>query len=120
MRIKVCSLVAVVAVAFLVGLATDASPDEGPIAGVIKSVDPSAGVLVVESTTRGRVRQVVIHVRPESKIVRFVRSPDPGKSGFSEQAASLADLKTGWTVSVMARHEGSKEVAEIVRVVHEK
>jgi hypothetical protein len=119
MRAKVHSLVSAMAVVFVLGLAIDAPSDEGPIAGVVKSVDASASTLLVESTVRGRVRQVVIHVRPESKIVRFVRS-DSGKSGFSEQAASLGDLKAGWTVSVKARHEGTKEVAEIIRVVHEK
>jgi hypothetical protein len=120
MRAEVRSVVAGIAVTLLLGLALDASSDEAPIAGVVKSVDNSAGTLLVESTVRGRVRQVVIHVRSESKIVRFTRSTDPGKSGFSEQAASLADLKAGWTVSVKARHEGTKEVAEIIRVVHEK
>lgn len=120
MRAEVRSLLAAVAVAFLLGLALDAAPDEAPIAGLIKSVDTTAGTFVVESTVRGRVRQVVIHVRPESRIVRFIRSTDPGKTGFSEQSASLADLKPGWTVSVKTRHEGANEVAEIVRVVHEK
>ena len=120
MRAEARSLVVAIAVVFLLGLAVDVSSDDAPIAGVIKNVDTGAAILLVESTVRGRVRQVVIHVRPESKIVRFIRSTDPGKSGFSEQAASLADLKTGWTVSVKARHEGTKEVAEIIRVVHEK
>ncbi len=120
MHAKICLLVAAVTVAFQLGIGVDASPDEAPIAGVVKSVDTGAGTFLVESTVRGRVRQVVIHVRPESKIFRFVRATDPGKSGFSEQAASLADLKPGWTVSVKARHEGNNEVAETVRVVHEK
>ena len=118
MRAEIRSLVA--AVAFLLSLAAVASSDEAPIAGVVKSVDTSAGTFLVESTARGRVRQVVIHVKPESKIVRFIRSTDPGKTGFSEQAATLADLKPGSTVSVKTRHEGAKEVAEVVRVVHEK
>ena len=118
MRAEIRSLVA--AVAFLLSLAAVASSDEAPIAGVVKSVDTGASTLLVESYVRGRVRQVVIHVRPESKIVRFTRSADPGKAGFSEQPATLADLKPGWMVSVKARHEGTTEVAEIVRVVHEK
>jgi hypothetical protein len=29
-------------------------------------------------------------------------------------------MKPGWTVSVKTRHEGDKEVAELVNVVHEK
>jgi len=118
MPTKIYLLVA--AVVFQLALGAGVSGDEGPIAGVVKSVDATASTFLIESTIRGRVRQVVIHVRPETKIVRFTRSTDPGKSGFSEQAASLADLKPGWTVSVKARHEGPKEVAEIVRVVHEK
>jgi hypothetical protein len=90
-----------------------------PIAGVVKSVDVAANTFVVESTARGRTRQVTIHVRPASKIVRFQRAAESGQSGFKEQAAMLADLKAGWTVSVRTIHEGDKEIAELVRVVHE-
>ena len=94
--------------------------DTAPIAGTVKNVDTAAGTMLVESAGQGQVRQVVIHLRPESKVVRFVRSAEAGKSGFSEQPVTLADVKPGWTVSVKTRHEGDKEVAEIVRVVHEK
>lgn len=104
----------------MLGCLSVASADEAPIAGVVKSVDTVAGTFLVESTSRGKVRQVVIHMRPQSRIVRFVRSTDPGKSGFSEQPSTLGELKPGWTVSVKAKHEGEKEVAEVVRVVHEK
>jgi len=120
MPVELRSLVAAVAVALVLNLVLDVSADETPIAGVVKSVDTTTGTFLMESTIKGKFRQVAIHVRPESKIVRFTRSTDPGKTGFSEQAASLADLRPGWTVSVKARHEGDKEVAEIVRVVHEK
>jgi hypothetical protein len=120
MRVQFRSIVALLTMALCLGLATLLPADEAPIAGIVKSVDVSAGTFLVESTTRGRVRQVVIHMRPESKLVRFTRSGDAGKAGFSEQPATLADLKAGWTVSVKTKHEGDKEVAELVRVVHEK
>ena len=110
----------IVAAAVLLGLTAAAVADEAPIAGTVKSVDTAAGTMLVESASKGKVRQVVIHMRPESKVVRFVRSADGGKPGFSEQAATLADVKPGWHVSVKTRHEGEKEVAEVVRVVHEK
>jgi hypothetical protein len=96
------------------------SADEAPIAGVVKSVDAAAGTFLVESGSKGKVRHVTIHMRPESKIVRFARSVDATKSGFTEQPVTLAELKPGSTVSVKTRHEGDKEVAEIVRIVHEK
>jgi hypothetical protein len=120
MRVQARSLVGFLGMALVLGLAPSVAADEAPIVGVVKSVDTATGTISVESTTQGTVRQVVIYVRQESKVVRFTRSTDPGKAGFSEQASSLADLKLGWTVSVKARHEGDKEVAEIVRVVHEK
>jgi len=94
--------------------------DDAPIAGVVKSVDVAAGTFLVDSASKGSVRHVVIHMRPESKIVRFTPSTDASKPGFIEQAATLTELKVGWTGSVKARHEGDKEVAEVVRVVHEK
>ena len=94
--------------------------DEVPIAGNVKSVDGAAGTFVVESTAKGKTRQVVIHMRPDSRIIRFVRSADPSKPGFTEQVLMLADLKPGWVVSVKTRHEGEREVAELVRVVHER
>lgn len=34
--------------------------------------------------------------------------------------AALADIEPGWVVSVKTPHERDKEVAEVVRVVHEK
>lgn len=120
MRNQVRFLAAGFAVAFVLALGALASADEGPIAGTVKNVDTAAGTFVVESASKGKVRQVVIHMRPESKIVRFTRSTDATKPGFREQAAMLADLKPGWTVSVKAKHEGDKEIAEVVSVVHEK
>lgn len=121
MRLHVRSLIVAVAVAVLLpAFGTMGSADEAPIAGMVKDVDAASGTLLVESRTKGTVRDVTIHVRPESKIVRFVRSADASKPGFSEQPVALADLRPGSTVSVKTRHEGEKEVAEVVRVVHEK
>ena len=114
------SIVSLLLFAAIVSSATPLRADEAPIAGTVKNVDMATGTLLVESAVRGQVRQVVIHMRPESRVVRFVRSTDAGKSGFTEQAATLGDLKPGWMVSVRTKHEGDKEVAEIVRVVHEK
>ena len=97
-----------------------ARADEAPIAGAVKAVDPAARTLTVEARARGKAREVVIDVRPETKIVRFVRSTDAQKPGVTEQSAQLEDIQPGWTVSVKTRHEGAREVAEHVRVVHEK
>lgn len=92
--------------------------DEAPIAGSVKSIDAANRTLTVESAAKGKVRTVVIDVKPETKIVRFVKGAD-GK-GFAEQAAKLEDLKPGWMVSVKTHHQGDREVADLVRVVHEK
>jgi len=119
MRIELHTIAILTAVIIL-GVSAAALADEAPIAGTVKSVDAAAGTFLMESTSKGKVREVVIHVRPESKIIRFTRSSDAAKPGFQEQAATLADLKPGWMVSVKTRHEGPKEVADTVRVVHEK
>jgi hypothetical protein len=113
-------IVAWLGIALGLTLASGVPADEAPIAGVVKSIDMAAGTFVVERTTRGRVRQVVVHMRPESKVIRLVRSSDPGKSDLREQPSTLGELKAGWTVSVTARHEGSREVAVVVRVIQEK
>ena len=116
------TIVSAIALVLSVGL-VDALPalaDSAPIAGTVKSVDTPAGTFVVESVSKGKVRQVTIHMQGDSKIVRFRRSLDASKPGFNEQPAALADLKPGWTVSVKTRHEGDKEVAELVKVVHEQ
>lgn len=120
MRVQACSLAAVLGMALVLGLAPGVPADEAPIAGVVKSVDTAAGTFLVESTSKGKVRHVVIHMRPQSKVVRFTRSTDAGTSKFIEQPSTLGELKAGWTVSVKAKHEGDKEVAEVVRVVHEQ
>jgi hypothetical protein len=78
---------AVAALAF--GALSMAVADEAPISGTVKNVDASAETLLVESASKGKVRQVVIYIRPESKVVRFVRSTDASKPGFDEQPATL-------------------------------
>jgi len=94
--------------------------DEAPISGTVKAVDPAAQTLTVETTAKGKTRTVTILLKPGSRIVKFVRSTEPGKTGFVEQTIALDDLKPGWIVSVTAKHEGDREVAEIVKVVLER
>ena len=101
----------------LSALVSPAAADEAPIAGRVTAVDTAAQTLTVESAAGGKTRVVVIDVRPGSKIVRFARSAD---GNFTEQSAALADLNPGWMVSVKTRHEGDREIAEVVRVVHER
>ena len=94
--------------------------DEAPISGTVKSVDPAAQTVTIESTAKGKTRQVVVHLKPGGKVVRFTRPTEPGKTGFVEQAVTLADLKPGWIVSAATKHEGDKEVAELVKIVLER
>jgi hypothetical protein len=111
------------AVATLLAGAVVAAPalaDEAPISGTVKSVDPMANTVTLESTAKGKTRIVVIYLKPSAKIVKFNRSTEPGKTGFVEQQLALTDLKPGWIVSAEAKHEGDKEVAEVVTVVLER
>ncbi len=100
-------------------LATVALGDEAPISGTVKAVDASANTLAIESAAKGKTRDVAVYLRPDTKIVRFARAAEPGKTGFVEQPLALTDLKPGWVVSVTAKHEGGKEVAEAITVVME-
>jgi hypothetical protein len=97
-----------------------ARADEAPISGTIKAVDPAANTLTLESTAKGKTRTVVVHLKPGSKIVRFSRPTEPGKTGFVEQPLALTELKPGWIVSAEAKHEGDREVADVVKVVLER
>jgi Na+-transporting methylmalonyl-CoA/oxaloacetate decarboxylase gamma subunit len=106
-----------VVAAWLVGAAV---ADEAPISGPVKAVDPTAQTLTIEATAKGKARQVVVHLKPGAKVVRYTRGPDPGMSGFVEQAVALGDVKPGWIVSVATRHEGDKEVADLVKIVLER
>jgi 3-hydroxymyristoyl/3-hydroxydecanoyl-(acyl carrier protein) dehydratase len=94
--------------------------DEGPISGTVKAIDAAAQTLTLESTAKGKTRQVVVHLKPGARIVKFSRATEPGQTGFVEQALALTDLKPGWIVSVEAKHEGGKEVADVVKVVLER
>ena len=94
--------------------------DEAPISGTVKAVNIEAQTVLIESAAKGKTRQVTVHLGPGAKVVRFVRASEPGKTGFVEQPIALADLKPGWIVSVATRHEGDKEVADLVKVVLER
>ena len=101
-------------------LATVVAADEAPISGTVKSIDAAAKTVTLESTAKSKTRQVVVHLKPGAKIVKFVRTAEPGKTGFVEQPLALTDLKPGWVVSVETKHEGDKEVAELLKVVLER
>ena len=94
--------------------------DEAPISGTVKAIDTSAKTLTLQTTAKGKTRDVTIVLKPESRILRFARSTEPGKTGFVEHSLSISDLKPGWIVSVTTRHEGGNEVAETVTVVMER
>ena len=94
--------------------------DEVPIAGTVKAIDASANTLTLQTTAKGKTRDVTILLKPDSKIVKFARATEPGKTGFVEQPLTLSDLKPGWVVSVTTKHESGKEVAEVVKVIVEK
>lgn len=109
-----------VAVILVGALSAPVHADEAPISGAVKAVDPAANTVTLESTTKGKTRTVVVHLRPGAKIVKFNRATEPGKTGFVEQPLALTDLKPGWIVSAEAQHEGNKEVADVVKVVWER
>ena len=110
-------LSALLVAAWLVGVAV---ADEAPISGPVKAVDPAAQTLTIETTAKGKARQVVVHLKPGAKVVRYTRATEPGKTGFVEQPVALGDVKPGWIVSVATTHEGDKEVADLVKVVLER
>jgi hypothetical protein len=110
-------LSALLVAAWLVGVAV---ADEAPISGPVKVVDPAAQTLTIETTAKGKARQVVVHLKPGAKVVRYTRATEPGKTGFVEQPVALGDVKPGWIVSVATTHEGDKEVADLVKVVLER
>ena len=94
--------------------------DEAPISGTVKSIDPAAQTVTLETTAKGKTRELTVDIKPASRIVRFARATEPGKTGFVEQTATLGDLKPGWVVSVTTKHEGGREVADLVKVVLER
>jgi hypothetical protein len=99
---------------------TVAHAHDGPVTGVVQAVDAEAMTLTVtvQSTGTGTTREVLVHARADTTIVRFTRAAKK-KFAYVEQPATLADLKPGWTVSVTTAHEGEKEVARAIRVLHE-
>jgi hypothetical protein len=115
--IRAMTMIMVLAATVSSGIAV---ADEAPISGTVKAVDPAAQTVTIESTAKGKTRQVVVYLKPGAKVVRFTRSTEPGKTGFVEQTAALTDLKPGWIVSVATKHEGDKEVADLVKVVMER
>ena len=112
--------IVVAAVMAMLILADVAAADEAPISGSVKAVDTANQTVTLEVTGRGKTRQVVVHLKPGARVVKFVRASEPGKAGFVEQQLPLADVKAGWVVSVETKHEGDKEVAELVKVVLER
>ena len=78
-----------VAIAFVL-LSTLAHGDEVPITGVVTAVDATTKTMTVEARAKGKVRQVVIDIRPTTKIVRFAREAPGG--AIKEQTATLEDL----------------------------
>lgn len=97
-----------------------AQADEEPISGTIKAVDVGASTLIIQTTAKGKPEELTIDIKPTTRILRFSRSSEPWKAGFVEQVAALADLKLGWIVSVTTKHDGGREVAEVVKVVFER
>jgi len=104
----------------LLFFAAVAMADEAPISGTVKAVDAAAQTVTLETTVKGKTREVVVHLKPGARVVKFVRTTEPGKTGFVEQPLPLTALKPGWIVSVETTHEGNKEVAELVKVVLER
>ncbi len=109
-------LVLVLSVLLLVS-AVVVNADEAPISGTVKTVDVSAQTITLDVTSKGKTREVVIHLKPGARVVKFARATEPGKTGFVEQEVPLADVKPGWIVSATTKHEGNREVAEIVKIV---
>src|SRR5947209_8794343 len=91
--------------------------DEAPISGTVKAIETSGKTLTLQTTAQGKTRDVTIVLKPETKIVKFARPIEPGKTGFVEQPLALSALKLRWIVSVTTKHEGGSEVAEIVTAV---
>ena len=97
-----------------------AAADEAPISGTVKAVDAAAQTLTLEVASKGKTREVIVHMKPGAKVVRFARATEPGKTGFIEQEVPLSAVKVGWIVSATTKHEGNREVAEQVKIVVER
>lgn len=118
-RLPVMILTAVAALAIAVAPGAILA-DEAPISGTVKAVDTAAKTITLDVASKGKTRTVTVHMKPGAKIVKFARATEPGKTGFVEQEVALGDVKPGWIVSATTKHEGDKEVAEVVKVVLER
>jgi hypothetical protein len=74
--------------------ATLSIADEAPIVGKIKAVDATAQTLTVTSVAKGQTREVVIDVKPGTKIVRFARGSEPGQDGSHGAVRGIGGLET--------------------------
>jgi hypothetical protein len=63
---------------------TVAFADEAPISGTVKAIDPVAQTVTLETTAKGKTHEVTVDIKPASRIVRFTRSAEQGKTGFVE------------------------------------
>ncbi|OLC65335.1 MAG: hypothetical protein AUH69_09760 [Actinobacteria bacterium 13_1_40CM_4_65_12] len=75
-----------VIVALIVGGVVSAAhsvADEAPISGKVKTIDTAAKTLMLQTTAQGKARDVTIVVKPETKIVKFKRSTEPGRQDSS-------------------------------------
>jgi hypothetical protein len=66
--------------------------DEALISRTVRSIDPAAQKVTLETTAKGKTRQLMIDIKPASWTVRFTRSTEPGNIGFVEQTAALAGM----------------------------
>lgn len=112
-RREVAMKVSAMTIPALVLLAGVAVADEARIAGTVKAVDATAKTLTLQVTPKGATREVVVHMGPGAKVVRFARPTEPGKTGFVEQEVPLTQVKPGWVVSATTKDDGDREVAEV-------
>ena len=94
---KALSVIVAFVICGLVG--AGAAADEAPISGTVQAIDASANTLRLQTTAKGKTRDVTIVLKTDSKIVKFTRAMEPGTTGFVE---------------------AGKEVAEVVKVILEK
>src|SRR5437899_11908916 len=94
--------------------------DEAPISGTVQAIDASANTLRLQTTAKGKTRDVTIVLKPDSKVVKFARATKPGTTGFVEQPLTLSDLKLGWVVRVTSKHEAGKTGGEVAQATVEK
>src|SRR5947209_157472 len=79
--------------------------DEAPISGTVKAIETSGKTLTLQTTAQGKTRDVTIVLKPETKIVKFARPTEPGKTGFVEQTARVVRPQAGL---VRERHDQAR------------